>query len=252
MIMSAIVAIPARLNSTRLPRKVLADIHGRPMLWYVYRGASTARSIAGVWVLTDSREVLDVASSWGARALMTSEDCPSGTARIASVVSGLDADIIVNVQADEPLIPGIAVDSVVAALEKSDADVATPVFRIKCLDDVTSPNVVKVVRGSDGIALYFSRSPIPYVRDVEPDSWLSQAPFWGHVGMYAYRRRVLEEYPRLPGGELEGAEKLEQLRLLQAGKRILTVEVDYRPIAVDVAADLELVRGMIDSGLTSW
>ncbi len=243
--MSAVVAIPARLRSTRFPRKVLADIHGMPMLWHVYQRVSSARSVSSVWVLTDSQEVLEAASSWGAHALMTSEDCPSGTDRIASVVDALDADIIVNVQADEPLIAGTVVDSLVAALEDSEAQVATPVFRIGSVEELNNPNVVKVVRASDGSALYFSRSPIPYVRDIGTERWLDSATFWGHVGVYAYRRGVLVEYLGMPQGRLETAEKLEQLRLLEAGMGILAVEVDYRPQAVDVPSDLERVRELM-------
>ena len=240
--MSAIVAIPARLKSTRLPRKVLAEIHGRPMLWYVYNAVSKAKSVEAVWVLTDSAEVMDVAASWGAKVLMTAEECPSGTARIVSVADLLEADIIVNVQADEPLISEEIVDMVVDALEKSVVRVATPVYRITNPKDVTNPNVVKVVRGADGRALYFSRSAIPYVRDVEPEDWLSCAPFWGHVGLYAYRRSLLLEYGGLAGEHLERAEKLEQLRLLESGEQILTVEIDYRPRGVDVPDDLEFMR----------
>ena len=240
--MSAIVAIPARLKSTRLPGKVLADIHGKPMLWYVYKAVSKARTVDAVWVLTDSAEVMDAASSWGAKVMMTAEECPSGTARIVSVADKLEADIIVNVQADEPLISGDVVDGVVDAMEKSDARVATPVYRITNSEDVANPNVVKVVRGSDARALYFSRSPIPYVRDVDPEDWLSCAPFWGHVGLYAYRRSLLLRYDDLSGEHLEKAEKLEQLRLLEAGEQILTVEIDYRPRGVDVPADLEFMK----------
>lgn len=243
--MSAIVAIPARLKSTRFPRKVLADLNGQPMLWHVYQGVLKAPSISGVWVLTDSLEVLETVSSWGARAMLTAEECPSGTDRIASVADALDADIIVNVQADEPLIKGIVVDRLIAALQESGADVATPVYSINSIEEVTNPNVVKVVRGRDGKALYFSRSPIPHVRDAELDSWISLAPFWGHAGVYAYRREVLLEYPQLPAGELEQAEKLEQLRLLEAGKQILTVAIDYRPNAVDVPQDLERVKKIL-------
>ena len=244
--MSAIVAIPARLKSTRFPRKVLADIHGRPMLWHVYSRVSQATSIDGVWVLTDSEEVLQEATSWGAQAMMTSEECPSGTARIASAIDSLTSNIIINVQADEPLIPPTVVDAMVAAMERSDCDVATPVYRISALEDVLNPNVVKAVRASNGDALYFSRSPVPYVRDSIQEEWPSFAPFWGHVGVYAYRRKVLQEYPTLPEGVLEGAEKLEQLRLLEAGKRIMTVEIDYRPAAVDTPSDLELVKGLME------
>ena len=159
--MSAVVAIPVRLESTRFPRKVLADIQGKPMLWHVYQGVSKAQRISDIWVLTDSQEVMEIASSWGANTMLTAKDCPSGTARIASVADRLDADIIVNVQADEPLITGEVVDEVIIALEGSLCDVSTPVFRITDPKDLIDSNVVKVVRASDGRALYFSRSPIP-------------------------------------------------------------------------------------------
>lgn len=249
--MSAIAAIPARLKSTRFPRKVLADIQGKPLLWYVYQSVSRARLINEVWVLTDSKEIFEVASLWGAKALMTSEDCPSGTARIASVIDKLNADFIVNVQGDEPLITGTVVDAMVSALESTNADVVTPVYRITRIEDVINPNVNKVVRTSDGRALYFSRSPVPYVRDVANDEWLSHVPFWGHVGVYGYRRSVLAEYLQLPEGQLEKAEKLEQLRLLEAGKQILTVEIDYRPYGVDVPSDLDMVKHILDPNLRS-
>ena len=225
---------------------MLADILGRPMLWYVYQAVSQARQISGVYVLTDSQEVLDAALSWGAVALMTAEDCPTGTDRIASVIDTMKADIIVNVQGDEPLITGQVVDQLVTALENSTADVATPVYLISTLDELNDPSVVKVARALDGSALYFSRSPVPYVRDADPAEWFSHTTFWGHVGLYAYRERVLREFPGLPEGRLERVEKLEQLRLLEAGKRILAVEIDYRPQAVDVPSDLEAVRRILE------
>lgn len=243
--MSVIVAIPARLKSTRFPRKVLADIHGKPMLWHVYQGVSKAARIDAVCVLTDSQEVAEEAASWGARTLMTAEECPSGTARIASVIEQLNADVVVNVQADEPLITGAVVDAVVGALEESEIEVATPVYPLTTVAEVIDPNVVKVVRTADGRALYFSRSPIPHVRDVPQQDWLSHSPFWGHVGVYGYRREVLRQYAQLPEGRLEGPEKLEQLRLLEAGTGILTVEIDYRPHAVDVPGDLEAVKSIL-------
>ncbi|MFQ6028961.1 MAG: 3-deoxy-manno-octulosonate cytidylyltransferase [Dehalococcoidia bacterium] len=248
--MTAIVAIPARLKSSRFPGKVLADLRGRPMLWHVWQGVAQARTISQVWVLTDSREVYDLAISWGAKALMTSEECPSGTDRIASVASLLEADIIVNVQADEPLITGAVVDAVVRALEGSNCDVATPAYPIQSLADVTNPNVVKVVRGTSGNALYFSRSPIPYVRDGEWSDWLNLVRFWGHVGVYGYRREVLLQYSGLPQGKLEKAESLEQLRLLEAGLQIAIAEIDYHPHAVDVPADLEVVKEILDARLS--
>jgi len=245
--MSAIAAIPARMKSTRFPGKVLADIHGKPMLQYVYEGVSQADQISEVWVITDSQQVYDIASSWGARVLMTSEDCPSGTARIASVADQLQADIVVNVQGDEPLITGQVINTLVTSLQDSNADVATPVYKITSMEDVNNPNVVKVVRSEDHRALYFSRSPIPHVRDLKPAEWLSAAPFWGHAGVYAYRRNVLIDYLRLPEGLMERAEKLEQLRLLEAGRQFLTVEIDYRPEAVDTPEDLEKVKNIVSN-----
>ena len=245
--MTAIVAIPARLQSTRFPRKVLADIHGKPMLWHVLQGVSTAEHIREVVVLTDSHEVVEAASSWGVTVLMTSPECPSGTARIASVIGQLDGDIIVNVQADEPLITGGVVDAVVATLEDRDGEVATPVYRLSTAEELADSNVVKVVRGAGGRALYFSRSPIPHVRESQPGEWLNHASFWGHVGLYAYRRNVLGQYMQLPEGQLEAVEKLEQLRLLEAGMSILTVEIDYRPHAVDIPSDLEVVKAIMSA-----
>ena len=215
------------------------------MLWHVWQRVSLAQRIGEVWILTDDDAVQEQAQSWGAKVMMTSEDCPSGTDRIASVAHLLDADIIVNVQADEPLIPSTLVDLVVASLQETDCDVATPVYRIHDVNDVLNPNLVKAVRGQDGRALYFSRSPIPHVRGYQPSEWLSQANFWGHVGVYGYRRSVLVEYSRLPEGRLEQAEKLEQLRLLESGMQIMTVEVDYHPQAVDTPEDLERVKAIL-------
>ena len=205
--MSAIVAIPARLESSRFPRKVLAEIQGKPMLWHVYQGVSQAKSVMDVWVLSDSEEILREAGSWGAETLLTSPDCSSGTDRIASVIEQLEADYIVNVQGDEPLITGDVVDKVIETLMETGADVATPVFPIVTLADLKNPNRVKVTRSSDGTALYFSRSPIPYVRDIPEDQWLSRVAFWGHLGVYGYRKQVLREFPALPEGTLENAEK---------------------------------------------
>lgn len=243
--MSAIVAIPARMRSSRFPGKVLADINGKPMLWHVLQGVSTARVIREIYVLTDSEEVADATASWGATVLMTDPDCPSGTARIASVIDRLDAEIVVNVQADEPLINGGVVDTMVEALANGEGEVATPVYQLSTALELSDSNVVKVVRGEGGKALYFSRSPLPHVRGIELNDWMDHAVFWGHVGVYAYRSSILHQYPEMPEGRLESVEKLEQLRLLEAGKHILTVEIDYRPQAVDVPADLEVVKAII-------
>ena len=245
--LTAIIAIPARLKSTRFPRKVLADIFGQPMLWHVYQAVSKAKKIDAIWILSDSQEVLDIAATWGAQTIITSEDCPSGTDRIASVMDYMPAEIIVNVQADEPLIDPTVVDRLVEELAGSEADVATPVYPITSTEELSNPNVVKVVRTNDGSALYFSRSPVPYVRDSEFQNWLTHVTFWGHCGVYAYRNEVLRRFPELPKGRLETVENLEQLRLMESGARFLTLEVDYRPQAVDVPEDLETVKRTIQS-----
>ena len=243
--MSAIVAIPARMESSRFPGKVLADINGQPMLWHVLQGVATAKKVNAVWVVTDSQEVQSAVTSWGAQVLMTRPDCPSGTARIASVIDQLKADTIINVQGDEPLISGEVIDLVAEALETSGSSVATPIFRISESEDVFNQNLVKVVRDARGRALYFSRSAIPHVRDVEPAAWPSVTPFWGHVGVYAYRRQVLENLNLLPESPLESAEKLEQLRFMEAGLIIQTVEVEYRSQGVDTPEDLEQVKKIL-------
>lgn len=239
----AIAVIPARLGSTRLPRKVLAEINGCPLLWHVWNQVRKTSRLGEPVIATDAEEVRLAVENWGGRAIMTSPDCRSGTQRIASIVDQLPARLIVNVQGDEPLIDPGLLDEFVCAWEENGADLLTPVFPIDNLEDLRSSSVVKVARAQDGRALYFSRSPIPYLRDVPFEGWLEQGTtFWGHVGVYAYRREVLEAYPGLPSSPLETAESLEQLRFLDAGYSIQTLVTGYRPVSVDTPADLERVR----------
>ena len=245
---SAVVVIPARLQSTRLPRKVLLDIAGKPMLQHVCERASQAQLPSAVWVTTDSQEVGDAVSGWGFQAVLTDPALPSGTARIASIVYLIEADFVINLQGDEPLVDPALVDAVVKALIETGSDIVTPVYPINDLDTLLSPHVVKVVRAHDGRALYFSRSPIPHVRGLAQARWLEAASFWGHVGIYGYRREVLTNYGALPESSLEQAERLEQLRFLQAGYQIQTVETASRPIAVDTPQDLEHVREIMGGG----
>ena len=215
------------------------------MLWHVYQGVLKSQTIKDVWILSDSQEVIDIALSWGANALITSEDCDSGTDRIASVIELLDAEVIVNVQADEPLISNEVIDKLVNSMAEVSADVITPIFKISTLEDLLNPNVVKVARGQDGTAIYFSRSAIPHLRGVPENEWLNCADFWGHTGVYAFRRDTLIDFPALPEGQLEKSEKLEQLRLIESGKKIHAVEIDYRSHAVDTPADLEAVKDIL-------
>jgi 3-deoxy-manno-octulosonate cytidylyltransferase (CMP-KDO synthetase) len=236
--LGVVCAIPSRLGSTRLPRKVLANLGGRPLLWHVWDRARRAASVGALYVLTDSVEVRDVASGWGAQVMMTSPDCQSGTARIASVIGQLEAPLVVNVQADECLLDPALVDQLVRRWEERPTDVITPVYPIRATAELEEPGVVKVARSATGDALYFSRSPVPHLRGWPLSEWLERTTLWGHVGVYGYSRRVLERYHALPPSQLEESEQVEQLRLLEAGYRCQTFETDYRPFAVDTPADL--------------
>ena len=246
------MVIPARLKSYRLPGKVLSDIHGHSMLWHVYHRVKQASLPADVLIVTDSNEIAHHVEGWGGTAMMSSPNCSSGTERIASIADQLDADIVVNVQGDEPLIAPALVDDLIRYCRSSDADMVTPVLKIDSVEILESNSTVKVVVRSDGTALYFSRSPVPYVRDVPLKQWTQTADFWLHIGSYAFRREVLIEYLTWPVGQLEKLEKLEQLRFLEAGKKILTFETLHRSVSVDTPDDLETVRGMMagmaDSG----
>lgn len=248
----AIVVIPARLESTRLPGKVLADIHGNPMLWHVYQRVKQCSLPSDVLVVTDSEEIAQHVNDWGGQAMMSSPECSCGTERIASIANQLDADIVVNVQGDEPLIAPDLVDELIRRCRSSDADMVTPVVKIESAEILESNTTVKVVVRPDGTALYFSRSPVPYIRDADPKTWPLSTDFWLQVGTYAFRREVLLEYMTWPEGTLEMLEKIEQLRFLEAGKKILTFETHHQSIAVDTPDDLEKVRrimaGMGDSG----
>ena len=240
-----VAVIPARLASSRLPGKVLADIHGRPLLWYVWQQVKKAARLDEVLVVTDSDEVIKVVEGWGGRTLLSSPQCRSGTERIASVLDQIPADFILNVQGDEPLIDPKLLDSIVDTWEASSAPVLTAVYPLASVEELFDPNIVKVVLGIHGRALYFSRSPVPYLRDVPIQDWLSAHTFWGHIGTYGYARQVLENYSNLPESEIEHVERLEQLRFLDAGIEITSIVTPYRPLAVDVPADLENVRKIL-------
>jgi 3-deoxy-manno-octulosonate cytidylyltransferase (CMP-KDO synthetase) len=239
--MKTAIVIPARLESTRFPRKVLAAIRGRPMLWHVWDNMSCVKS-AEVYVATDSSEIAGVVTGWGGHVLMTGLHIQTGTERVAAVLDRIDAELIVNVQADEPLLPPAVVGDLAECWRSCQTAIATPVFRITSLGELQNPNLVKVVRSATGRALYFSRAAVPFIRDVPLEQWLERGEFWGHIGIYAFRRDILAAYSSLPPSRLEDSEKLEQLRYLDAGFRVQTVAVDYSPTGVDTPEDLEQVR----------
>jgi 3-deoxy-manno-octulosonate cytidylyltransferase (CMP-KDO synthetase) len=228
--------IPARLQSSRLPRKLLLDETGKPLIQYTWEAASRAVSLDEVIVATDSEQIAETVRGFGGRAEMTG-DHPSGTDRIAEFARRCcrDAEILVNIQGDEPEIDPAQIDSLVKLLidnpESQMATLATPIAGIADRDD---PSCVKVVCAADGRALYFSRAPIPFVRDdVSPPlgSWLL------HLGIYAYRRDFLLRLTELPPSRLEQLEKLEQLRALEAGASIQVGIVDHRAVGIDTPED---------------
>jgi 3-deoxy-manno-octulosonate cytidylyltransferase (CMP-KDO synthetase) len=242
--MKITAVIPARYASTRFPGKALAEIDGRPMIQHVYERTAQSSLISRVIVATDDRRIADVVCAIGGEAIMTSTDHETGTDRLAEVAAGLDSDIIVNVQGDEPLIDPAMIDLAIQPfLEEPGLQMGTIKTRIKCLHDFLSPNVVKVVTDNRGDALYFSRSPLPFFRDKWKD--LKDESFccgkllcYKHVGLYVYRRDFLLKFAAMPATFLEISEKLEQLRALENGVKIRVVETEFESIGVDTPDDL--------------
>ena len=245
--MSLTLIIPARLASTRLPRKVLLDLGGKPVVQHVWERAKKAKSAQNVVLLTDSDEVASVARGFGAEVVMTSPDCPSGTARLASVVDQLPGDFFINIQGDEPFIEPALIDALASRHLSTGCSLVTAVSRITDAARLVEPSVVKVVRAENGEAIYFSRSPVPHYRGVPPADWTARRAYWGHIGIYGYDRETLEMYPKLSSTELEACESLEQLRFIAHGYRFQTVETSYHPVAIDTAEDLEVARKLIKS-----
>lgn len=239
------IVIPARMASTRLPGKMLKLLGGKPVVQHVIERALKVRNCQSVYVVTDSNEIVQLASSLGITGLLTSPECRSGTERIVSVLNKLDGDWIFNVQGDEPFVDVALIESMIDCSANTSADILTPVYSLKTIEEVLNPNVVKVVRNCNDFALYFSRSPIPFVRDVPQEEWLQKTTFWGHLGIYGYRRSVLETYVNLPVSPLEQAESLEQLRFLSNGFRILTLEAQGRSVAIDTQEDLFLAEKIL-------
>jgi 3-deoxy-manno-octulosonate cytidylyltransferase (CMP-KDO synthetase) len=231
--------IPARLASTRLPRKVLRNIAGEPMLAWVYAAAKACPQLDEVIVATDSADVQALCDERGWRCLLTSPDLPSGTDRLYAVSRVVDADIYVNIQGDEPLLLPEHITAILALFTSDAIDVTTP--KVRCTpDDIANPNAVKVVTALDGRALYFSRSTIPFDRDAQ-----GNAAYWKHLGLYAYRRAALERFAALAPSELELAERLEQLRLLENGISIYVAETAHDTIGVDTEADRLRVEAIL-------
>ena len=239
--LSALGVIPARLASTRLPRKVLREIAGKPLVVHVWEAARRAPDLAEVLVATDSDEVLQACARHGVPAVLTSADHPSGTDRVWEIARSRAADVYVNVQGDEPFVtPGQIARLIAPFRERAETQVATLKIRLRP-EEVDNPAVNKVVCAADGRALYFSKYPVPYDREGRG------VPRYKHVGLYAYTRAALETFHRLPPSPLELAENLEQLRFLEHGIPISVVETDEPTIGVDTEADLHAAEARLAS-----
>lgn len=238
----SIVVIPSRYESTRFPGKALALLAGRPMIEHVYRRAAGARGISRVVVATDDDRIVRAVDAFGGEALKTSATHLTGTDRLAEAAIGLECDIIVNVQGDEPLVDPSMIERAVAPFACDPHLQMTSLrARITTLEELRDPNVVKVVVDREEYALYFSRAPIPFDRDSIAD--LPEA--WRHVGLYAYRRSFLPTFAALAPSPLEQTEQLEQLRALEHGIRIKVLETHHHSIGVDTPADLARVEAIL-------
>ncbi len=239
--LATIALIPARYQSTRLPGKPLLDLAGLPMIVRVYERTLATPGLDAVMVATDDPRVRDVVERHGGRCVMTRADHRSGTDRLAEVAATLSCDVVVNVQGDEPLIEPAMIAEAVAPFANDPAlQMSTLCRRLDADTEFHNPNLVKVVRDRDGFALYFSRAPIPYHR-ASANRALPSAVF-KHIGLYAYRRDCLLRLAALPATPLEEAESLEQLRALEHGIRIRTVETQFDSMGVDTPEDLDRVR----------
>jgi 3-deoxy-manno-octulosonate cytidylyltransferase (CMP-KDO synthetase) len=231
--------IPARLASTRLPRKVLREIAGEPMLAWVYRAARACTQLDQVLIATDSEEVMEFAQSRSFPAVFTPEDCASGSDRVYAVAQSITADIYVNIQGDEPLLRPEHLDALLEPMSRPEVEVAT--LSTPCTpEQIQNPNAVKVVAAIDGRALYFSRATIPYDRDN-----IGNIPYQKHLGIYAYCREALNRFPELPPSKLEVIERLEQLRFLENGISIYVTSTPFDTVGVDTEEDLIAVEKIL-------
>lgn len=238
--MDVIGVIPARYSSTRFEGKVLADIFGKPMIRRVWEQAKQALVLDDLIIACDNELVAIVAREFGAKVVMTSKNHACGTDRISEVVNPLDVKIIVNIQADEPLIHPLMIDSVARALlDNPSISMATVMKKIEEPGEVSDPHVVKVVVDKNNFALYFSRSAIPFHAQ---NSKIKSPVYYKHIGLYAYTKDFLFTYKNLPASGLEDTERLEQLRVLEEGFKIKVIETKYDTIGVDTPQDLEKVR----------
>ncbi len=244
--MDVIGVIPARYSSSRFAGKVLVDIMGKPMLQHVWERAKQSRMLDDLVIACDNEIIMKAAQGFGAKALMTSTKHACGTDRISEVVNPLDVKVIINIQADEPLIHPLMIDSLARALlEDKMLNMATLMKKIDDVLELLDPNVVKVVVDKNNFALYFSRAPIPYLA---PNADIDQVTYYKHIGLYGYTKDFLFTYKNLPASGLEKTEKLEQLRVLSEGFKIKVIPTQFETVGVDTPKDLERVLWHLRKG----
>jgi len=236
--MKVVAVIPARLASTRLPRKMMREIDGKPLAVWVYQAVRSSALLDDVIIATDSEEILDVCKKHACNVRMTSDKHRSGTERVHEVSQHIPADVYVNVQGDEPMIRAAHIEALVTLMRNPDIPVGT-LKTPASTEDVSNPNAVKVVVDANGRSLYFSRSTIPYDRDK------AQPKYFKHLGIYAYRKPYLEKFVTLPESALERAERLEQLRFVENGIPIYVAEIAHDSIGVDTEEDFLRVSKML-------
>ncbi len=238
-----VAVIPARYASSRYPGKPLVDLGGKPMIQRTYERVASVTSWDRIIVATDDARIFDMAKAFGAEVMMTREDHVSGTDRCAEVLQNLgeEVDYLVNIQGDEPFIEPDQLIEIMNAFH-SNAPIYTLVKQITTIDTLFNPNSPKVVLDAQQRALYFSRHAIPYMRGLPQEDWLSHHRYFKHIGLYAYRADILPKLNQLPSSDLERAESLEQLRWLQHGFQIQTVETQFETIGIDSPEDLEKIK----------
>lgn len=243
--MKTSIIIPARLSSSRLPEKALADIFGRSLVMRVYDQAKKSVLATEVFIATDHEKIFNHVESEGGKAVMTSIDHQSGTDRIAEVAANLDSDIIINLQGDEPLIHPGQIDDLIKSMQHPDVYIGTQCQKIHESDLLFDYNVVKVVRDIHHKALLFSRQAIPALREAGYQKWLELTDYYRHIGMYGFKRSILLDVTKLPVTTYEMAESLEQLRWLQHGYGVHCFDTTYTSVGVDTPEDLEKVREIV-------
>jgi 3-deoxy-manno-octulosonate cytidylyltransferase (CMP-KDO synthetase) len=241
--------IPARYASTRFPGKPLADILGKSMICRVYEQASAASSLSEVWVATDDQRIYNHVADFGGKVMMTSTSHRTGTERCMETVNMLEKDgkhfdVVINIQGDEPFIDPLQIDKVAGCFIRPEVDIATLMKEIGSNDELFSPNIIKVVADHNGKAIYFSRSPIPYLRGKDESEWTNVHKYFKHIGIYAFRTEILKKVTKLTPTPLETAESLEQLRWIENGYAIHIEETQSESHSVDTPEDLDKIKAL--------